>query len=500
MVLTSDDGVQLWQLDDHFGHATLIDRITDSSHSVGVSPDGRTVATLADSSVELWDVSVPGAPQRIGRPITDVQDFVGSPLVFSGDGRTLAAAGSDGRVMLWDLNHPTQPVAAAAPLAGAKGFIDSIVLSPDGRAIVAAGQDGSIRLWSRPDSELGQLPQGNVLAAESNVVAISDGSAIEVWRIDAAMSAHRIGRIETGGEDSGVQPQISPDGRTLAFFQSSGDLRLYDLSGSGEIETLATIEKSGYVYTAVSFSSDSRSLFLGGQSLAAGSDHGQFQVWDIADRAHPAPTSGPVTTGTFVMAGRFLPGNRYLAIGDFSGTVDIWDTSGSASAIRVAQVQAGQAVSGITLRFTPDGRALMGTADDESIHVWDTSDPRNPVPTGTPLAGHDAYIDWLAVDSENQLISVDGIGAARLWNLTDRRHPTGTRHVLIRADTARPGPVAFLPDGHHLIGTGADGRARLWDLDTESAVARICDITRTTLTPEVWREHIPNLPYGPPCR
>ncbi|MBY8861638.1 hypothetical protein K7711_34540 [Nocardia sp. CA2R105] len=500
LVLTSDDGVQLWQLDDHFGHATLIDRITDSSHTVSLSPDGRTVATLADDSIALWDVSVPGDPQRIGRPITGAQDFVGSPLVFSGDGRTLAAVGSNGQVMLWDLNHPTQPVAAAAPLAGAKGFVDSIVFAPDGHAIMAAGQDGLIRLWSRPESVLRQLPQGNVLAAESNVVAVSDGSAIEVWRIDAAMSAHRIGRIETGEADSGVQPQISPDGRTLALFPSSGDFRLYDLSGSGGIQPLATIEKSGYMYTAASFSSDSRSLFLGGQPLATGSDHGQFQVWDIADRAHPVPTAGPVITGTFVMAGRFLPGNRYLAIGDFSGTVDIWDTSGSSSSTRVAQLEAGQAVSGIKLRFTPDGRALMGTADDESIHVWDTTDPRKPVLSGPPLAGHDAYIGWLAVDSGNQLISVDVIGTARLWNLTDRRHPTGTRHALISAATARPGPVTFLPDGHHLVGTGADGRARLWDLDTDSAVARICDITRTTLTPEVWREHLPDLPYRPPCR
>jgi hypothetical protein len=59
--------------------------------------------------------------------------------------------------------------------------------------------------------------------------------------------------------------------------------------------------------------------------------------------------------------------------------------------------------------------------------------------------------------------------------------------------------LAFSPNSHMLgVSSGAD-TIRLWDLDVDTAVRRICSMTRGVLTPDTWREYLPRLSYDPPC-
>ena len=48
------------------------------------------------------------------------------------------------------------------------------------------------------------------------------------------------------------------------------------------------------------------------------------------------------------------------------------------------------------------------------------------------------------------------------------------------------------------VSSGAD-TVRLWDLDVDEAIRRICSTTRGVLTPEKWHEYLPRLSYEPPC-
>lgn len=54
-------------------------------------------------------------------------------------------------------------------------------------------------------------------------------------------------------------------------------------------------------------------------------------------------------------------------------------------------------------------------------------------------------------------------------------------------------------DPRQFLATGSDDAVRLWNLDVEYAIQRICATTRGVLTPDLWHQHLPQIPYEPPC-
>ncbi|MEU1429200.1 hypothetical protein ABZ412_19185 [Nocardia sp. NPDC005746] len=81
--------------------------------------------------------------------------------------------------------------------------------------------------------------------------------------------------------------------------------------------------------------------------------------------------------------------------------------------------------------------------------------------------------------------------------ITDPTHPAPTDAL------AESGPASitatFSPDNRHLAITTAYGPIKFWDTDLPHAVARACDTTSAGWTEDLWRHHLPQLPYRPPC-
>jgi WD domain, G-beta repeat len=104
--------------------------------------------------------------------------------------------------------------------------------------------------------------------------------------------------------------------------------------------------------------------------------------------------------------------------------------------------------------FSPDGRTLASTSNDETVRLWNVTDPAHPAPLVPPLTGH-----------------------------------TGSVNA-----------VAFSPDGHTLASGSGDQTVRLWGMNVDQAVQRICATTTNTLTPAKWDQYVSSdLPYHPPC-
>jgi WD40 repeat protein len=134
----------------------------------------------------LWDT----AGQRIMKAVR-ADDAGVLTADVSTDGRILMTGGQTGTVRLWDL-ATGKPL--GAPLAGLKGFTDTVDLAPDGSTAVGADAAGNVLLWVVPTrSAIGDAfpgPVGDRTAAASftpdgrSVVVVSDTGAGWIWHVD----------------------------------------------------------------------------------------------------------------------------------------------------------------------------------------------------------------------------------------------------------------------------------------------------------------------------
>jgi WD40 repeat protein len=108
--------------------------------------------------------------------------------------------------------------------------------------------------------------------------------------------------------------------------------------------------------------------------------------------------------------------------------------------------------------FAPDGHTLATAGADDTVLMWDVTDPARPHRLGDPLTGH-----------------TDAVAA-----------------------------VAFAPDGHTLATGSDDHTVLLWDLSGLNAlqadpIGRACSRTGHGLTADEWDRYVPSLAYVDSC-
>lgn len=108
--------------------------------AVAFSPDGRTVAFTDDRrGIHLWDLTSPVPSERLvlkghEGALPEARDFA-----FSGDGRLLASAGSDGRILVWETTGGKKLYDWKLPAAAG-----AIAFAADGRHLTVGNANGTI--------------------------------------------------------------------------------------------------------------------------------------------------------------------------------------------------------------------------------------------------------------------------------------------------------------------------------------------------------------------
>ena len=208
-----DDGVAevyLWDIATGDKVGQFASGHAGSIGDLAFSPNGQILAVAGgnDHTIRLFDVTT---GRQIGRPISSSSMV----LDFSPNGRYLAFSGkTEGHVILLDIENQT-PV---GEFSGLEGSITDVVFSPDGKLLAAAESNGAIRIWEIKT----RTPQGSSLRGQSiafspdgKLIASGNDKDFILWDAD---TYHQLGQYTVGKEGYSVASlAFSPDSRTLVM-------------------------------------------------------------------------------------------------------------------------------------------------------------------------------------------------------------------------------------------------------------------------------------------
>ena len=186
----------------------------EGGQPLALSPDGRTVATIAYSGqTALWNVADPRHPVKM----TTLSDGDGSKLeelAFSPDSQILATAHYD-KIFLWDMASPARPRLLRT--------LDAPVTSPDGGGPIPFSQQ-----------DLAFSPGGTILASATGT------DQVTLWNVTDPAHAYRLAAIDGAGDF--IQAfTFSSRGNLLAAVTHHGTVLVYSLADPARPARTATV-------------------------------------------------------------------------------------------------------------------------------------------------------------------------------------------------------------------------------------------------------------------
>lgn len=155
----------------------------------------------------------------------------------------------------------------------------------------------------------------------------------------------------------------------------------------------------------------------------------------------------------------FSPDKKILASGSNDDSIILWDFSDPENPVQLSKLT-GHTAGVTSLAFSPTQKWLASGSEDRNIIVWDISDPKAPSKLGT-LSGHTNLVTSVAFSPDGtRIASGSWDDSVILWNVSNPNTPS--QLAVLPGQYGVISSVAFSQDGNQL----ASGSWSSWGFDS----------------------------------
>jgi WD40 repeat protein len=444
---------------------------------IGISPDGKTVATRNyDNSIRLIDVATGKKVRELGKKPDNNNGggFYGGNmgLTFSPDGKMLVSTAGENvkGKQVWSLIlHDTATGKELRRISSEdqNAMPMNPTFTPDGKTLVYTRWDGSIHFADpATGKELRQIKDQNGWGTEfliapdvKTLLVKNQTSGLRVLEFATGKEQRKFDRrapqqqvFWNNGSKGGLA--MSADGKLAAVAGEDHAVRLFDLATGKEREfggghRAAVVE--------VRYAAD-------GKSITTRSQDGTLRVWNAAGKEQKQ-IKAPQGAYHFTLS----PNGEDLLVGDQSNTASIRE----AATNKVVRTLPGPKEGIGAVAYSPNGKvaAVYGTADKGvSIWLYDARIGKQLRQIKLPTPGPDANGNFgvLGTGVAGMTISPDGrlIAAVTSHNTLGLwETETGRELTPIQApDQHAIRGAIFAPDSRCLVLDFGDDLLRLWEI------------------------------------
>jgi WD40 repeat protein len=254
-------------------------------------------------------------------------------------------------------------------------------------------------------------------------------------------------------------------GKLIASISYRPVIRVWDVATGTSIHMMSVPDAevdAGSYFTSIAFSPNS-------QWIASASTDRTVRLWDVVTGSQRHVMRGHTNSVNCVA---FSPDGTVIVSGSYDDTLRIWDV-GTGTERRAMM---GHTAAVTSLAFAPDGQAVISASRDGTLRLWE-------VLTGTELRvieGDGGILYCVAFSSDGSTIASGSYGNLQLWSTTN-----GTRQHALNGHFDDVRSLAVSPDGRSILSCDGIGLARIWDVTTGIEKTRLReDVTVVTYSPD----------------